>query len=121
MKIANPSDPGEPRDIHIDLEKRVEKLTRELTEAREQQAATAEVLKIISSSPAELESVLQVIVRSAAHFCEADDVTIFQLDGQDLRAVGLSVSRRNDASSSHCLAAPLLHGRSLRAHSSRCR
>jgi hypothetical protein len=32
--------------------------------------------------------VLQVVVRSAAHFCEADDVTIFQLDGQDLRAVG---------------------------------
>ena len=60
--------------------------TRELAEALAQQTATAEVLRIIGTSPAELQPVLDAVVRSAARFCEADDVTIFELDGQDLRA-----------------------------------
>ena len=30
---------------------------------------------------------LEVVVRSAARYCKADDVTLFELDGQDLRAV----------------------------------
>src|SRR6516162_2622150 len=59
--------------------------TRELDEALEQQRATAEVLKIISASPTELQPVLEVVVRSAARFCDADDVTILELDGHDLR------------------------------------
>jgi GAF domain-containing protein len=63
------------------------RLTRERDEALEQQRATAEVLKIISASPTELGAVLKVVVRSAARYCKADDVTLFQVDGQDLRAV----------------------------------
>ena len=59
--------------------------TTELTESLEQQRATAEVLKIIGSSPSELQTVLEVVARSAARYCEADDVTIFELDGQDVR------------------------------------
>jgi hypothetical protein len=47
-------------------------------------AAMAEVLRIISSSPTELQPVLDVVVKSAARFCGADDVTIFELDGQHL-------------------------------------
>jgi two-component system, NtrC family, sensor kinase len=66
-------------------ETEVARLTRELDDAREQQTATAEVLKIISTSPTELQPVLEVVVKSAARFCEADDVTIFELDGQYLR------------------------------------
>ena len=66
-------------------ETEVVRLTRERDEAFEQQRATAEVLKIISASPTELQPVLEAVVRSAARFCEADDVTIFELDGQDLR------------------------------------
>jgi hypothetical protein len=62
----------------------VARLTRERDEALEQQNA-AEVLKIISASPTELQPVLDVVVRSAARFCDAHDVTIFELDGQDLR------------------------------------
>jgi transcriptional regulator with GAF, ATPase, and Fis domain len=63
----------------------VARLRRELDDAREQQTATAEVLKIISTSPTELRPVLELVVRSAARFCEADDVSIFELDGQDMR------------------------------------
>jgi signal transduction histidine kinase/putative methionine-R-sulfoxide reductase with GAF domain len=60
-------------------------LTRERDEALEQQRAAAEVLKIISASRTELQPVLEVVVRSAARYCKADDVTLFELDGQDLR------------------------------------
>src|SRR5262249_23847999 len=67
-------------------ETEVARLRRELHEAQEQQTATAEVLKTISASPTELQSVLEVVVKSAARFCEADDVSIFELDGQDLRS-----------------------------------
>ena len=63
----------------------VARLTRERDEALEQRTATAEVLKIISTSPTQLQAVLEVVVRSAARFCKADDVTIFELDGQDIR------------------------------------
>src|SRR6516225_5141881 len=65
-------------------ETEVARLRRELDDAREQQTATAEVLKIISTSPSELGPVLKVVVRSAARFCGADDVSIFELDGQHL-------------------------------------
>ena len=63
----------------------VARLTRERDEALEQQRAAAEVLKIISASRTELQPVLEVVVRSAARYCKADDVTLFELDGQELR------------------------------------
>ena len=66
-------------------ETNIAQLTREHNEALEQQSATAEVLRIISASPTELRPVLEVVVRSAARYCKADDVTLFELDGQDLR------------------------------------
>jgi GAF domain-containing protein len=68
-----------------DHETDVVRLTRELKEAREQQAATAEVLSIISASPNELDQVLDALVRSAVRFCGADDAAIHRLDGQSLR------------------------------------
>src|SRR5262249_37821946 len=52
---------------------------RELTEALEQQTATADVLKVIS------RSALDVLVESAAHLCDAYDAAILQVDGNLLR------------------------------------
>src|SRR5262245_39564193 len=61
-------------------------LEEQLAEALEQQTATGEVLTIISTSPTELQPVLDVVVKNAARFCGADDVTIFQCDGNELCA-----------------------------------
>src|SRR5215469_1678605 len=80
------SAPRNSRKQHAtDVEPSVAVLSRERDEALVQQRAIEEVLKVISASPAELQAVLEVVARSAARFCEADDVTISELDGQDLR------------------------------------
>ncbi len=63
-----------------------ERLRAALTEALEQQTATAEVLRIISTSPTELQPVLEVVVKSAVRFCGADDAIILRLDGETLWA-----------------------------------
>ena len=58
---------------------------RELTETVEQQTATGDILRALSRSPTELLPVLDEVARSAARFCGAIDVTIFQIDGAHLR------------------------------------
>jgi GAF domain-containing protein len=65
----------------------LEEVERELTEARDQQAATAEILAAISSSPANPRDVFEKIAASATRLCDAYDATILQVDGDCLRIV----------------------------------
>src|SRR5262245_26337794 len=66
----------------------VEELRRQLTEAREQQAVTAEILRVISSAPmTDLPHVFAQIATSAARFCDANDALILQVEGELLQLV----------------------------------
>ena len=63
------------------------RLDQELKEAREQQAATADVLKVISRSPADVQPVFDMIAESAARLCNGQFCFVYRFDGQLLHFV----------------------------------
>jgi two-component system, NtrC family, sensor kinase len=61
--------------------------TYELTESLEQQTATSEVLRVISSSPADLQPVFEAMLESATRICEANFGAMFRLENGAVRMV----------------------------------
>jgi GAF domain-containing protein/anti-sigma regulatory factor (Ser/Thr protein kinase) len=65
------------------------RLLNELRESLQQQTATADVLKVISSSPGELEPVFNAMLANATRICEATFGVLFQSEGDALRTVAM--------------------------------
>jgi signal transduction histidine kinase/CheY-like chemotaxis protein len=84
---------GQLRETYESLERRVAERTRdlnernaEITEALEQQTATAEILRVISASPTDVGPVFRTIVESATRLCDANFAAVFLIDGGRIHA-----------------------------------
>ena len=80
------------RQTRADLEQQLKACRREIAHARDrlaeamkQQTATSGVLRIISSSPAEIQPVLDAVAENAARLCDANNAVIFRLEDNLLR------------------------------------
>ena len=70
---------------NVRLFQELETRNREISEALEQQTATAEILRVISSSPTDIQPVLDAVAENAARVCGASDAVIFRIDQDRLR------------------------------------
>lgn len=66
---------------HVEAEQKIAALTAEIKESSEQQAATAEVLRTISSSPNSAQPVFDMIARRAKQLCDGQFCAVFRFDG----------------------------------------
>jgi signal transduction histidine kinase/CheY-like chemotaxis protein len=66
----------------------LEARNQEVTESLEQQTATSEVLRTISSSPTDVQPVFDMIARSAKRLCDSEFSGVFQFDGELIHQVG---------------------------------
>ena len=66
---------------------------RELTEALEQQTATSEILRVISSSPTDVQPVFDIIVQSAMRLCDGRYSGVYRFDGEIIHLVAQNHDR----------------------------
>ena len=72
---------------NVRLFKELQERNRDLTEALEQQTATSEILRVIASSPTDIQPVLDAVAANAARLCEAKDALVSRCDGERLKQV----------------------------------
>jgi signal transduction histidine kinase len=70
-------------ESHAGLEQKVEDRTAELRESLDQQTATADVLRVISQSPTDVQPVLRAVTTAACRFCGASDALVILRDEAD--------------------------------------
>jgi len=73
------------RESYANLEHKVEERTRDLTESLEQQTATSEILRVISSSPTDIQPVMDAVAENAARLCNATDAQIWLVEGEKVQ------------------------------------
>jgi signal transduction histidine kinase len=77
------------QESYADLEQKVEDRTHELTQALDQQTATSEVLRVISSSPGELGPVFDAMLQNAVRICDAKFGNLWVREGDKFRIVAI--------------------------------
>ena len=75
---------------NVRLFRELEARNRELTEALEQQTATSEILRVISSSPTDVQPVFDTIAQSAVRVCDGTHCVVFRFDGELVDAIAHS-------------------------------
>jgi signal transduction histidine kinase len=83
-----PTAAGRHASSAVNLQKQLDQRTRELREAREQQTATAEILRIISGSPTDVRPVFDTIVRNFVSLCGSTFGVIYTFDGELVHFAG---------------------------------
>src|SRR2546428_5880234 len=75
------------KESYAGLERKVEARTAVLAQSLEQQTGMGEILRVISSSPTDLQPVMDAVAENAARVCGANDAIIWRIDGDGLRRV----------------------------------
>ncbi len=71
-----------------DLEKRLAEVLKREAEALEQQSATSEILRVISSSPTDTQPVFDMIAENAQRLCDGHFCAVFRFDGELIHLAG---------------------------------
>src|SRR3989337_572333 len=72
---------------HLRLFQELQARNRDLTEALEQQTATSEILRVVSSSPTDAQPVFEMIARNALRLCAGRFCAVFRFDGELIHLV----------------------------------